>query len=1518
MEDKETSDKLLYLLDGFSQNEYNNTFANDDNDIVIENSPTQTIHAVGNDANTNNNNNYRDNNNNHNITTTNDANINRSILSQQNSVISIPSTLQRAIDLQNEQLGIAESQNDTSHATTSSINNNIMQRKRRLSDSPNMTSSNSSVSSLTSINEKRSLFKMAKCNTTDRINNNQYAISDLLKNLKKNESDSFKLGAKTFEINTLSITDLSSEQTSERLFHNLSGQYYTISKDSIPTFYVSKEVFKSPIDFFNKVSDIGQKYGCIKLKIINDDDNNSKFNSSRIPDSYKEKINFENFSFKCRQQKLTSRKLINRSILSFYHDLYQFYTTNSSKDSEFDKLPKINSKSVSLYSLYRLVQRNGGFEKVEKDKKWEFIEKRLNYTHNEEEKVEIREFYRKFLLNFEQSHFAITHAYKDKHTRLVNKGKTKDTIKSVYELCSIGNDYPRIKDMKIVKHLNINGRTKTDIKNSQIREKDTFVSQWQSWFPLYDHDKYVNLTTRTFNVEEYFNLSQEIFQEIFIKYYNIFLEDTHNIQSIDITQFEEFYFDILESDNIDLTIFTGSRLSSANHKINLQIPQSSSDNLRKKYDRWNLANVPLDSQSCFRYLNFDKGDYTSSKYDLGMLCSVSGWSINDTYLPSVDYQHIGAPKIWYVIPPEDMEKFEKYLQSSYNSINYGKPNLKNKILNDSKFVNSSIYKYLKNDEIKNPPYTLIDRLSTYENFNFADSSNSKKMENIVLIDQQLQIRPSHLRENGIKVYRIFQESGSYIFKYPKCYSSTLGSDFYFSESAYFLPKSISFGYLKEGSHWLALNNCLPGINYTSLLTNIIQSSNDHYLVEKAKHDLSGIIKVELNERSQVFKYFPDLQVIENRFDFISDFTLKPTGFSKIEIKYKSTRMTLSLAEFLNNLELLDNSDWVLFDVPLSNMHVSVHLYYQNNLLLSLIDSPDNLLISSNTNDPLLSMTLEEKISMMLVEKYDNERIPLNVIENLLEETTVYDNYYYSVKDLIDKAYLLINQCKEILFQFNFNLELIKPNLEDFEKNPLTVLNESPLAMIVSKFNQLVETLMQSSITSPEMDYMIQLYKICQEFKSKVEIAIASNKLKLLEKAYLQSFEIPLDHAYCQILIRSICRFKWSDIYYELFTSFDISDSLIARSLTFLYDFWNYGINFCQEEDVPKLIKVKERILLCQEIFGKIQMIIDKSRKHKMISIEDIDSIVVQIDKKRLPIPINLKRTLTMISGCIQDTISKENPFLSQLAGNKQFIDEIDSYIRGNSIKSFEYFPRFNGSVEDTRINIKEAQGKPSLADGIADYKAWYSELRRITNGQSIGSILKSAKKTLDLTRDKYIESETESSFPEALYCLCREEEGGKTMIQCDICKEWYHTTCVGGKDWDFSNDENTIFVCPICDINGNTVIHKPNAVNFGDLKRNILDIVYLDVIPDKKILQQYFELYKIALIFRNSMYEALFKDGNINQDVPISLIKYYLKKAEKSKIEFIDLVGPLKRYCHSIDKTQYEFYTKTKKTIITV
>lgn len=1449
MDDNESSSRLSYLLDEIT---HDKDTKNESEDTSIENNEEPS-----------------------------DTTMRASILTQENSVVSIPTALQHVIDLQNEQLGISES----------GLNQNSKPRKRRRTNSTNSTSSAPSKAVISTLDSTETRLKPAIVTNNNHINdhnnNTKFVLDKTPTNVNNNVSRCSINDATT---TTITISDASRQKNSQRLFHEGSGHFYTLTEDSVPSFRISRNAFDSPIQFFDKVSDLGQKYGCIKLTFIDD-----KLIGINAPTTTSKSLNFDNFSFNCRKQKLTSSSEINKHALNFYYDLYTYYINESTHKFDNNDLLFANGEIFNLYELFRTVQSNGGFEIAQMHNIWPIISKEVNYKRSNEQQLSIQQLYKKYLLEFENSR------HNKYHSNVI-----QTEPKTVYELDGIGTNYSRIKDIKIAKHLRTNNKLNP---NSQI-----VSDQWQSWFPLYDDDKYTATSSINCKMKEYFNLSQHIFQQLMSQHTNDFPADFNQTRTISLDQFEKLYFDALASRNIDLSIYRGVNLNSTIYKITSSNPQVTGEHMTKDLDRWNLANVPLDCDSGLKFLNLDKGNYTSSKFSVGMAFSTSGWGVNDSFLPSVDYQHLGSSKIWYVIPPEDFERFEEYLHKVSSDLQGNRNNSKaeERILHDPVFKQSDIFQVYSSN--KRDISDDSNRLSTYEDFQFSDT-NKRSMSSIIF--SNLQINPDILREQGIHVLKICQDAGSYVFQYPKCFTSTVGTDFHFSESAYFIPKSISFEYLEDGSNWLASHNYLPGIDYSAFLINVVRYSKNNYLIEMARRLLRNRVNKELEERSQVFKYFPNLESMNNKFDYISDFSLKNTGFSKVVVKYENTSMTLSLSEFLHYANFSDSNDWTLFGVPLAQIHVTVHLYYQDDFFPSLLSQTRDPVDSIDANDPLLDMTLEEKVAMILVERYDNERIPLNILENLLRETRVYDDYYYVIRDLIDQSYSLLNRCKALWLELSVTMNANKPNLEAFEKNPLATLNEPQSVKVTSKLDDLIKDMLKSSVMFPEMDYFLQLYRTHQKFKSKVENAIASNKLKLMETAYLESFEIPLDHKHCQLLIHSICRFKWSDIYYELFVSFDVSEALIAKSLTFLYDFMEYGLTYCQKEDMPKLIKVRERLLLCQQIFKEMESIIMSSRKGESISIKNINNIVDQIDKERLPIPTNLKKALLMISDCISETNAEQNPLITQFSSNKSYVEIMEDYIRGNSLESFKYFSKFNGSSEDRRITIKDAQGKATLVDRVADYKVWYTDMRRITNNQSIAATLRSAKKTLDLVNDKYVPPDIEQPSQHVRYCFCRGGEG-KTMIECDICKEWYHTECVGGKGWTFNNNDNTIFVCTICDIRGNTVIHKRDAVNFGDLKRSIITAVYLDVIPDKKFLQQYFELYKIALLFRNSMFEALFKDGDIDKDVPLSLVKYYLRKAEKSQVEFIDLVGPLKRYCHSVDKQQFESFKEKKLAIITV
>ncbi|XP_072051876.1 LOW QUALITY PROTEIN: uncharacterized protein [Amphiura filiformis] len=78
---------------------------------------------------------------------------------------------------------------------------------------------------------------------------------------------------------------------------------------------------------------------------------------------------------------------------------------------------------------------------------------------------------------------------------------------------------------------------------------------------------------------------------------------------------------------------------------------------------WNLTNVSNNNCNMLHVLPGRMG-ITSPELKLGMLYSTETWNCDRHSLPSIEYLHSGAPKIWYCIPSSEVNRTEKLLQTN--------------------------------------------------------------------------------------------------------------------------------------------------------------------------------------------------------------------------------------------------------------------------------------------------------------------------------------------------------------------------------------------------------------------------------------------------------------------------------------------------------------------------------------------------------------------------------------------------------------------------------------------------------------------------------------------------------------------------------------------------------------------------------------------------------------------------------------------------------------------------------------
>ncbi|GAB1863858.1 Protein Jumonji [Camponotus japonicus] len=209
---------------------------------------------------------------------------------------------------------------------------------------------------------------------------------------------------------------------------------------------------------------------------------------------------------------------------------------------------------------------------------------------------------------------------------------------------------------------------------------------------------------------------------------------------------------------------------------------------------WNLKVLTNNAGSVLRALGPLMG-VTVPTLHVGMLFSACCWYRDPHGLPWIEYLHTGAKKIWYGIPDEHNNNFQKAL---------------------SKMVP----RYCKNKTIWLPSDTAM-------------------------------VPPELLVSNNVPLCKTVQEPGQFIIVFPKAFTSSICTGYVVSESVYFAQPS----WLETAEQVFKdiQDSCEPSIfSFERLLFNIINDTRSH--IDILKQILPSVIKIrekELDYRKQL-------------------------------------------------------------------------------------------------------------------------------------------------------------------------------------------------------------------------------------------------------------------------------------------------------------------------------------------------------------------------------------------------------------------------------------------------------------------------------------------------------------------------------------------------------------------------------------------------------------------------------------------------------------------------------------------
>ncbi|XP_052677656.1 lysine-specific demethylase 5A-like isoform X4 [Crassostrea angulata] len=150
-----------------------------------------------------------------------------------------------------------------------------------------------------------------------------------------------------------------------------------------PVFTPTEEEFADPLGYIAKIKPIAEKAGICKIKPPPD---------WQPPFA----VDVDKFRFTPRVQRLNELEAFTRIKLNFLDQLARFWELQGCSL----KIPHVERKLLDLYNLYKIVEEEGGMELVSKERKWSKIAQRLKYPPGKGVGGSLRSHYERILYPF--------------------------------------------------------------------------------------------------------------------------------------------------------------------------------------------------------------------------------------------------------------------------------------------------------------------------------------------------------------------------------------------------------------------------------------------------------------------------------------------------------------------------------------------------------------------------------------------------------------------------------------------------------------------------------------------------------------------------------------------------------------------------------------------------------------------------------------------------------------------------------------------------------------------------------------------------------------------------------------------------------------------------------------------------------------------------------------------------------------------------------------------------------------
>ncbi|CDO93259.1 unnamed protein product [Kluyveromyces dobzhanskii CBS 2104] len=1292
------------------------------------------------------------------------------------------------------------------------------------------------------------------------------------------------------------------------------GIRYTVQEGSIPTISVdgNADDFPTPFELYRIMEPLGKQFGAVKIDFSHCE--NSPFKSFNL--------DTENFWFKPRKQHTNSYNTELQKRLKLHHDLYSFH--KGKKDSKgnptLGKIPSIDKRTLDLHRLRSCVQLRGGFDTVCQKKLWAQIGRELGYSGRimSSLSTSLRSAYLKVFSEFD------SYEKQQKLTTNIQLGPTPLDQKSFYghikrsseevdeasiashqvgpptkiprieeqynnEFGGSGKEYFRMRDVLDAKGFSTRFGSVTETKTglttpNELTLPDYNFSLWNKHVEVYDKSLYEWKNSPIYNLRQYHEKAQRHREIVHSTIKESFPELSYTGNELSLDDFEKLYRTIVKEKTLSFDVDTGIDLPTTTHGSSFSSSKKTrSTETKRDAQNWNLNTINFSGKSLLQYQDLDYGNLTCSKIDVGMMLSTSGWALEDEFLPSLDLSLLGSSKVWYFVPPQHRASLEELFTNARKRTTQ-----------------------ISADQFETD-FTESDFFQSFHETNFLDqhktsrtrTNNHVLLQNIFQREKRFytpndfQPSASELLASNIRCFRAVQEPNTFIMKFPQVYSTSINSGFQISEKSLFAPKEW-VNHIADAESWRAENQRLPCILPFQLFVNIAENSDDNDLLNIVSPLLLSLIQDELKGRALIPN---DMTRVPNKFDPISDVDLSPCGASKIVIANDSDCVSVSIKQYLELRPML--SDF-------KNLKIELHEYYPDSYLSDLASKVggkklhDQVPAVGNPESSLL-----ECVQSLISERQSDSKVPFSELNKLLSKYHHEESEEYRLlRELVNECQIIISDCQSLLERTQV-INFVKRE-HDFSF-AMTAIDVPNYDVTFEELSLAYRKVTESSIKFNATDSIGRLMTKFIEFQRRAQKYLESDDLGLLESVYSAGVSLGINSIYLKIYADKITKIQWLTVYNDVFVSKEKRGSensnAAGYSLTHMHSYLLLGIELFGDLRIDELETVANELRTVQLVMKLLQKLLT-DKTHRM-NATDLEELVEKAQSLCIPWGNSLKEILTSIGKTITNSRSILLPMQEKLSVNASHILPFESLIKSGKVSdSSSVLQKFDGSKKDKRLTQTEALESlehPLYSKHMKATKTWQQDFNKVfTTGKAgLTALINSAKQCYDPTD---LPASAEES---TRYCFCRRGDNGNVMVQCEICTEWYHTSCINDGKWILPEDDGTVFCCQLC--LHPVTNHSKYTTTFDQIQSLLIQSAKLTIVPDKTSISELFELYKLCATFSSDTREKIssLQAGNTESDAAVqaqvSQVKFYLRKIIGAGIAMPDLTTRMADFCKTSD-----------------